>query len=90
MDINNIVIGGDLGSAGVEGPPSFAGIDVGRNVGRLDVTGSVLSTAFVDIEGVLNQLIIGGDVEDGAIIRAGDINTQDIAGDVFGAVVITG
>jgi hypothetical protein len=90
VDIGNITIGGDLGSSGVVGPPAFAGIDVGRDVRKLMVVGNVLSTASVQIDEDLNELIIGGDVEDGAVIRAGTIGKQDIGGGVFGSVVITG
>jgi hypothetical protein len=90
VDINNLVIDEHLASSGTSGPPAAAGVDVGRDLKRLVVGGDVLSTALVEIDDDLGQLIVGGDVEDGAVIRAESIGTQDIDGEVFGSIVITG
>ncbi|MCS7034663.1 MAG: FapA family protein, partial [Phycisphaerae bacterium] len=81
LGVGSLEVGGDFGS------PSFI---VTRNIDNISITGNVLSGSRIRTKQTIGNLVIGGDVEAGATIQAKVIRNQQISGDVFGSIIITG
>lgn len=80
VDVGSINVGTYLGSPRIL---------VGRHLDTLNVRNSILSGADVTVRGRLGSLVIGEDHEAGATVRADEIGTQQIGGQVLGDIIIT-
>jgi hypothetical protein len=79
LGISSAIIGKDLGSR------SFL---ASRSMDLVDVGGNVLSGSLTRTRRTLGSLIVDGDVQAGATIRAKVISNQQIGGDVFGSIIV--
>jgi hypothetical protein len=79
LDISNVTVGADLGSSSLESS---------RNINKLSVKRSILTGAFVRARLTLGSLVVGRDIQEGATVRAGEIENQSIGGQVNGDIII--
>jgi hypothetical protein len=90
-DINEIRITGDIGSGGAfneDGERLSAGIDVGRNLGLLQVDGSVLDGTTIYVDNRLEKMIVGGDIQEDARVDMRFLGDLDITGELNGDFIV--
>lgn len=99
--IGKLRVSGDL-DGGVSANGKIDQIVVGRNLGDgvtpltisaarlglLQVAKSIKAGVTVDIGGPIDALVIGGDIDAGAVVQASAISRQQINGEVFGSLLI--
>ena len=99
--INTLRVSGDLDSS-VISAGKIGQIIVGRNigdgitpltisaprVGLLQLGGSIESGVTIDINGPIDALIVGKNIEAGAVVRATEVTKHQIKGEVFGSLEI--
>ena len=101
VGIGEFRIGGDLGRpvatpSGDDEDGGPASVDDERatfrsNGGRIDrliVGGDILTGSYVRAATVIDRLDVGGDIEEGAIVQANAIDDLNVAGTIFGDVVL--
>jgi len=80
IGIDNITVGDSVGSKIIQSP---------EKIGTLAITNSLMTGATVDAHlGTISKLIIGGDVQAGAVIAAKAIDKQKIGGTVEGDIIV--
>jgi molybdopterin-binding protein len=79
QDIKSVSVGTDLGSPFLH---------TSRHLRSLNVKGSILSGARVDVRKTLFNLTVGGDIQANATVKANNIDSQTIGGEVIGDIVI--
>jgi len=81
VKIGTVTTGTDLGSHDLSSS---------NDIGTLTVNGSIMSGANVRARDTLESLNVGHNIQDNATVTARRINNQQIKGQVFGDVIITG
>lgn len=77
--ISRIFVGTDFGSPNVSSS---------NDIGMVLIQGSMLSGSRLRAADQIAQLVIGGDIDAGATVRARRLSTQRIDGQVFGDIII--
>jgi hypothetical protein len=80
--IRSIIVGGNLGSARSQG-----GLHSGKDINILQVGGNISGSALIDADRSIKDLILAGDLEADAIVRAKSFGSQKIDGTVFGNII---
>jgi hypothetical protein len=80
--IGQIIAGGNVGDGTT--PMSITA----DHLGLLDVGGSIRNGVTIRIRGPIDALIVGKNVDEGAIIQASAVHRNQIHGDVFGSLLI--
>lgn len=78
--MNEIRVGTDIGSPSIESS---------GDINAIRVNGNILDGAFIRTAETLHNLVVSGDIQEGAIIQADAVGNRTIGGTVFGDINIT-
>jgi len=80
--IGQIIVGRNVGDGTT--PLTISG----TRLGLLQVGGSIRKNVTIQINGPIDSLIVGNNIDEGAIIQASALHKQKIGGQVFGSLLI--
>lgn len=83
---SSLTINGSLGTLRVGGNLNGT-VLVKKNLRNLTVKGSIISGTTATVDGILNSLFVGGDVQAGAVVHAQIIKKKVIKGRLLGSVL---
>ena len=85
---SQFTVNGNIKSLTVTGD-FFSDMRVDGSISKLQVGGSIITGATIDVGGRINVLIVNGDIQPGTIIRAASVRRERIRGQLLGQIIET-